>query len=166
MYSSLACSRCCLPLQCGDWTIPCHAPSATAAFALLAIGAVGYGLSLRFYLLAQRTFGAARTGSVYAFAPFIGAAIAFALDERSGSWELLLGSALMMAGVALHLAETHNHGHEHQALTHEHAHSHDDGHHHHGHDPVHEGSHSHSHAHEPVHHAHAHVPDAHHTHDH
>ena len=69
MYSSLACSRCCLPLQCGDWTIPCHAPSATAAFALLAIGAVGYGLSLRFYLLAQLTFGAARTGSVYAFAP-------------------------------------------------------------------------------------------------
>jgi hypothetical protein len=35
-----------------------------AALALLAIGATGYGLSLRFYLLAQRAFGAARTGSV------------------------------------------------------------------------------------------------------
>jgi drug/metabolite transporter (DMT)-like permease len=46
-------------------------PSAGAALALSAIGASGYGLSLRFYLLAQRAFGAARTGSVFAFAPFI-----------------------------------------------------------------------------------------------
>ena len=141
-------------------------PSTTAALALLAIGAVGYGLSLRFYLLAQRTFGAARTGSVYAFAPFIGAALAFALGERSGSWGLLLGSALMMAGVALHLAETHKHGHEHELLTHEHAHSHDDGHHQHRHESMPENSHSHAHTHEPCYHAHAHVPDAHHTHDH
>jgi hypothetical protein len=31
-----------------------------AAAALFAVGAAGYGLSLRFYLLAQRAFGAAR----------------------------------------------------------------------------------------------------------
>ena len=141
-------------------------PSVTAALALLVIGASGYGLSLRFYLLAQRTFGAARTGSVFAFAPFIGAALAFVLGERSGSWGLLIGSALMMAGVALHLAESHKHAHGHEALTHEHAHSHDDGHHHHVHHPMPDGSHSHSHTHEPQHHAHAHVPDAHHTHAH
>ncbi|MDO9158339.1 MAG: DMT family transporter, partial [Burkholderiaceae bacterium] len=52
---------------------------------LLLIGASGYGLSLRFYLLAQRAFGAARTGSVFAFAPFIGAVAAFALGERTVS---------------------------------------------------------------------------------
>jgi len=46
-------------------------------FGLFLIGATGYGLSLRFYLLAQRTFGAARTGSVFGAAPFIGALIAF-----------------------------------------------------------------------------------------
>lgn len=46
-------------------------PAMNAALALLADGAVGYGLSLRFYLLAQRAFGAARTGSVFAFAPFV-----------------------------------------------------------------------------------------------
>ena len=40
-----------------------------AAVGLLVIGATGYGLSLRFYLLAQRAFGAARTGFVFAFAP-------------------------------------------------------------------------------------------------
>ena len=37
-------------------------PDASAALARLAIGATGYGLSLRLYLLAQRAFGAARTG--------------------------------------------------------------------------------------------------------
>ena len=48
-------------------------PSLASMLGLLAIGATGYGLSLRFYLLAQRAFGAARTGSVFAFAPFMGA---------------------------------------------------------------------------------------------
>jgi len=52
---------------------------------LFLIGATGYGLSLRFYLLAQRAFGATRTGSVFAIAPFIGAVIAFGLGERGFS---------------------------------------------------------------------------------
>jgi len=128
--------------------------------------ATGYGLSLRFYLLAQRAFGAARTGSVFAFAPFIGAAFAVALGDRSASGMMALGSALMLAGVVLHLAESHGYAHAHDALDHEHAHRHDDGHHDHLHDPMPAGEHSHRHGHEPVQHAHAHVPDAHHAHRH
>ena len=61
-------------------------PAPGAALGLLAVGATGYGLSLRFYLLAQRAFGAARTGSVFAFAPFIGAALAVAMGDQSTSW--------------------------------------------------------------------------------
>jgi drug/metabolite transporter (DMT)-like permease len=141
-------------------------PSISVALALLAIGASGYGLSLRFYLLAQRAFGAGRTGSVFAFAPFIGAAVALALGDRSASGLMALGSLLMLAGVVLHLAESHGHEHEHEPLEHEHAHRHDDGHHDHGHDPMPEGSHSHLHRHEPTRHTHAHVPDAHHAHPH
>ena len=141
-------------------------PSAVAALALLAVGATGYGLSLRFYLLAQRAFGAARTGSVFAFAPFIGAAVALLLGDRSASGGLLLGSALMAAGVLLHLAESHGHEHTHEALAHEHAHRHDDGHHDHAHQPMPSGEHSHPHQHLPQRHAHAHVPDAHHGHRH
>ena len=141
-------------------------PSAGAALALFAIGATGYGLSLRFYLLAQRAFGAARTGSVFAFAPFIGAAFALALGDRSASALMALGSALMLAGVVLHLVESHGHAHEHWALEHEHAHRHDDGHHDHLHDSMPTGSHSHPHRHVPLRHAHPHVPDAHHGHRH
>lgn len=146
------------------------APALTSALALIAVGAVGYGLSLRFYLLAQRAFGAARTGSVFAFAPFIGAMGAFAFGDRSMGWIMLAAGVLMLAGVALHLMESHGHLHTHEALEHEHAHSHDpkyaDGHHLHEHDVLPSGSHSHWHRHEPMQHTHPHVPDAHHGHSH
>ena len=141
-------------------------PSLKAALGLFAVGATGYGLSLRFYLLAQRAFGAARTGSVFAFAPFIGAAVAFGFGERSAGWLMLLGGLLMLAGVLLHLAESHGHEHTHEPMEHEHAHRHDDGHHSHVHDVMPTGSHSHVHFHEPVTHAHPHAPDVHHQHRH
>jgi drug/metabolite transporter (DMT)-like permease len=141
-------------------------PSAGQALALLAIGASGYGLSLRLYLLAQRAFGAARTGSVFAFAPFIGGLLAVGLGDRSLSWGMAVGVGLMLAGVLLHLAESHGHLHDHEGMAHEHAHTHDDGHHMHVHDPMPPGAHSHPHAHAELRHAHAHVPDAHHGHRH
>ncbi len=141
-------------------------PNLLSAVGLLAVGAAGYGLSLRFYLLAQRAFGAARTGSVFAFAPFIGAALAFALGDRSPSWLMGIGGFLMLAGVLVHLSESHAHRHAHAPLEHEHAHGHDDGHHAHEHEPLITGSHSHKHFHSPVEHTHAHVPDAHHLHRH
>ncbi|MEO6278701.1 DMT family transporter [Roseateles sp.] len=141
-------------------------PTAASALALFAIGALGYGLSLRFYLLAQRAFGAARTGSVFAFAPFIGAVAALALGDRSPGWPMLVAGGLMLAGVALHLAESHGHEHAHEPLDHEHAHRHDDGHHGHAHDPLPAGEHSHRHHHSPTRHSHPHVPDVHHQHPH
>ncbi len=141
-------------------------PGAGAAMGLLAVGATGYGLSLRFYLLAQRSFGAARTGSVFACAPFIGALGALALGDRSGGLLMAGAGLLMAAGVFLHLFERHGHDHEHQAMEHEHAHSHDDGHHDHLHEAMPAGTHSHPHLHEPRRHAHPHAPDLHHQHRH
>lgn len=137
-----------------------------AGLSLFLIGATGYGLSLRFYLLAQRAFGAARTGSVFAMAPFFGAVIAFGLGERGFSLWLLGGAALTLAGVVLHIAERHEHEHIHKQLQHEHAHTHDDGHHTHAHDLMPIGAHSHRHTHEPTPHSHPHVPDLHHIHSH
>lgn len=141
-------------------------PGLLAGVALLGIGATGYGLSLRFYLLAQRAFGAGRTGSVFAFAPFIGALGAYALGSRSVSWMLAVGGGLMLLGVLLHLLESHSHAHDHAVLEHEHAHTHDDGHHLHSHAALAQGSHSHWHRHEAQRHEHPHVPDAHHLHPH
>ena len=148
------------------WALDEPFPNQYAMLGLFAIGATGYGLSLRFYLLAQRAFGAARTGSVFAFAPFIGALFAVLLGGQSTSWMMAAGGALMLTGVLLHLAESHVHEHAHGALEHEHAHVHDDGHHDHVHDPMPVGAHSHRHQHESRRHAHPHVPDAHHLHRH
>ncbi len=141
-------------------------PGLVAAAGLLVVGATGYGLSLRFYLLAQRAFGAARTGSVFAFAPFIGALLALGMGDRSASWWIGAGGLLMLGGVLLHLMESHGHTHAHGMLEHEHAHDHGDGHHNHRHEPMPDRAHSHPHHHEPLHHVHPHVPDAHHLHRH
>lgn len=135
-------------------------------FSLLSIGAFGYGLSLRFYLLAQRSFGASRTGSLFAAAPFIGAAISFGLGERQISLYLIAATILMIVGVFLHITEQHEHTHSHDELEHEHAHLHDDGHHTHTHPDMPAGAHSHKHQHTSISHKHPHVPDAHHDHSH
>jgi drug/metabolite transporter (DMT)-like permease len=141
-------------------------PEPASALALLLCGATGYGLSLRMYLLAQRAIGAGRTGSIFAVAPFAGAAAAWAMGSGAADAPTLGAAALFGVGVYLHLTEKHAHLHTHDAIEHEHAHRHDDGHHDHLHVPPFEGEHSHRHRHEERTHAHSHAPDVHHQHRH
>lgn len=131
-------------------------PSARNLVALVVCGALANGVSLALYILAQRRIGAARTGSVFALAPFIGALVAWLAGERAfGAWALA-AVALFLIGVALHLTEQTRHTHHHVAVTHEHLHRHDDGHHAHAHDPPFLGAHSHVHAHSELDHDHDH----------
>lgn len=141
-------------------------PTTRALLALLACGAIGYGLSLRLYLEAQRRIGAGRTGSVFAVAPFIGAGLAYALGERAPVLRSLGAAVLFGIAVYLHLTEKHHHRHRHEPLDHEHPHTHDDGHHDHVHTPQVAGTHSHPHHHEAKVHDHDHAPDLHHHHRH
>lgn len=136
------------------------------ALVLLVAGATGYGVSLRLYLLAQRRIGAARTASVFALAPFIGATLGLVLVPAQLGWAQLCAAVLFAAGVALHASERHHHHHRHEALSHEHPHRHDDGHHTHSHVEAVEGEHSHPHSHEELQHAHEHADDVHHGHSH
>ena len=141
-------------------------PKLLPLLGLLACGATGYGLSLRLYLGAQRQIGAARTGSIFAVAPFVGALSAWCLGQGALS-PLSIAAALLFAlGVYLHLTEQHAHRHTHQSMQHDHAHRHDDGHHDHEHQPPVIGEHSHPHAHEAKTHEHPHAPDLHHRHEH
>lgn len=141
-------------------------PSTWSVVVLLACGATGYGVSLRLYLLAQRRIGAARTGSVFALAPFVGAASAWGLGDRNASRSMAAAAACFGIAVYLHLSERHAHEHVHESFDHAHAHRHDDGHHDHVHDPSVAGEHTHAHHHERVTHAHDHAPDIHHGHAH
>jgi drug/metabolite transporter (DMT)-like permease len=141
-------------------------PGAARAAALLAIGAFGFGVSLQLYLRAQTLVGAGRTASVFATAPFVGAAVALALGSPWPGWTFPVAAILMMVGVGLHVSERHQHMHTHEALEHEHMHSHDDGHHGHTHDVAPAGPHSHPHRHDPITHQHEHSEDLHHRHSH
>jgi drug/metabolite transporter (DMT)-like permease len=155
-------------------TLACAArepfPATAAAGSLVACGAIGYGLSLRLYLRAQRVIGAARTGSIFAVAPFVGAAIAWSLGSPAGGVTMALAAALSAIGIGLHWTEHHGHAHEHEAMEHEHAHSHDDLHHAHRHDgeaaPGPGAEHTHRHRHERATHDHPHALDIHHRHKH
>ncbi len=142
-----------------------------AGTGLLAVGAVGYGASISWDLVALRHLGAAREAVLFATAPFVGAVVGLALGQPLG-WAGAAAGGLMAAGIATLLREDHSHEHRHEPMLHEHWHTHDDGHHDHDHPPGLEvqtgrgGRHRHLHQHREVVHTHPHVPDSHHRHTH
>lgn len=135
-------------------------------FAALLLGFVSYGLSISFYVLAQRELGAARTSAYYAVAPFVGVLFSVLIFGQSFTPSFVLALLLMIAGAYFAGAERHKHSHVHEATTHEHRHGHSDNHHSHAHDHPVSGEHSHVHPHERTEHSHIHTPDTHHTHAH
>lgn len=121
----------------------------------LLLGFVAYGLSINFYIRAQKDLGAAKTSAYYSVAPFLGVAFGMViLGERPGI-QFYIGLAIMIVATILmvhdtiHLQHTHVHSH-----THDHPHRHGD--------LVHTHAHSHVHT-----HIHAHKGDeAEHSHNH
>jgi drug/metabolite transporter (DMT)-like permease len=142
-------------------------PPLESALAAAGVGFLGYGVSLALFVVALRLLGTARTGAYFATAPFIGAAVSFALLAEAPDTLFWFASVLIASGVALHLSERHRHPHDHEALAHSHSHTHDE-HHRHGHDFAWDGTepHSHAHDHAPLTHSHEHYPDIHHRHGH
>jgi drug/metabolite transporter (DMT)-like permease len=142
-------------------------PSPVIVLSSAALGLASYGASFALFVIALRELGTARTGAYFSTAPFAGMAISIAVLREPLTMQLVAATALMAAGVWLHLTERHEHLHTHEALEHEHVHTHDM-HHEHEHDhPVAPGTrHKHWHRHEPVTLAHPHYPDVHHRHDH
>lgn len=135
--------------------------------AALALGALGYGLSIVLYVAGAQHLGATRSQLLFSTAPFWGVTLAWtALGEPVQRAQLLAG-ALIAGGIWLLNTERHDHEHTHERQAHVHWHRHDDGHHTH----VHEGQapslwHCHEHEHEVITHAHRHRPDLHHRHPH
>lgn len=64
----------------------------------LALGFVAYGLSIVFYIYAQRELGAAKTSAYYAVAPFIGAALSLVIFAEIPSLSFLAALLVMIAG--------------------------------------------------------------------
>lgn len=68
------------------------------ALLAMTVGFFTYGLSIAFYIRAQRTLGAARTSAYYAASPFIGAAFSFMLLGERPEWLFFLALLLLIAG--------------------------------------------------------------------
>ncbi len=142
-------------------------PAASLALLTLALGFLGYGLSLVLFIAGLRQLGAARTGAYFATAPFIGAALAMILYGEPAHGGFWLAAGCMALGVWLHVTEHHEHEHVHEPIVHSHAHTHDDHHgHEHGFDWDGSEPHTHEHSHGWLRHRHAHFPDIHHRHGH
>jgi drug/metabolite transporter (DMT)-like permease len=92
--------------------------------ATMAVGLLGYGISLVLFVLALRGLGTARTGAYFSTAPFIGAAVALFVFPETTSPAFWIAAALMGRGVWLHLTEQHIHKHLHEVLEHAHEHAH------------------------------------------
>ena len=137
-----------------------------SVIAALVLGFFAYGLSIYLYVRAQRDLGAARTSAFYAVAPFIGAAISFAVFQTPLTPLFALAAGFMVLGAYFAATGGHTHFHIHERATHEHRHRHDDGHHSHVHDPPVFEEHSHEHTHERLEHDHPHGEDMHHVHVH
>jgi drug/metabolite transporter (DMT)-like permease len=153
-------------------------PSLPVSLGVLAIGVLGYGISIWLDLLALRDLGAAREAVLFSTAPFVGALFSLLVLRDSLTPQLLVAAGLMAAGVLQLLQEQHSHWHRHELLDHAHSHRHDPR----GGDPHHEHLHqheelegvaadqpfwhAHKHRHGELEHAHPHVSDAHHRHRH
>lgn len=132
----------------------------------LCLGFVAYGLSIFFYIHAQRSLGAAKTSAYYSIAPFIGVLFSILLFRTLPGTTFVLALFIMIAGSVLASTEWHGHDHVHPPLEHEHSHTHEDGHHTHHHLESVVGVHSHFHTHDRLEHSHEHEQDVHHTHSH
>lgn len=122
---------------------------------VMLLGFVAYGLSINFYIKAQKDLGAAKTSAYYSVAPFLGVLFGvILLRERPGvqfyvGLAIMIGATVLMVKDTIALQHTHAHSHTH---THQHAHG----------DLVHSHEHTHVHTHTHIHgedeafHAHTH----------
>lgn len=69
--------------------------------AVLTVGIVAYGLSIFFYVYAQRILGAARTSAYYAISPFIGALLSLVIFRDMPRYTYFIALCLMVVGAWL-----------------------------------------------------------------
>lgn len=123
--------------------------------AVLLLGFVAYGLSINFYIKAQKDLGAAKTSAYYSIAPFLGVAFGMLMLGERPAVQFYIGLAIMIIATVLMVKDTialqhihehshiHNHAHRHGDLVHSHEHAHIHSHTHiHGKD---ESTHGHTH---------------------
>ncbi|MBQ3151202.1 MAG: EamA family transporter [Clostridia bacterium] len=113
---------------------------------VMILGFVAYGLSIHFYIMAQKDPGAAKTSAYYSVAPFIGVLFSIILLRERPSIQFYIALLIMIIGTVVMAKDTvvlqHTHEHKH-VHTHLHIHNGDSENHTHKHKQT---DHQHSHA--------------------
>jgi drug/metabolite transporter (DMT)-like permease len=139
------------------------APVARFVLIALAIGALGYGLSITMWITGARLVGAARGQVIFALAPFIGALLAWPINGDRPTSTTVVAFTVSLVGVLVVATSHHGHVHRHEPM--EHAHPIDPTDPHHRADAI-EVLSGTRHRHLAVRHEHEHLPDIHHRHVH
>ena len=96
-------------------------PPLGVALRAMGLGFVSYGLSIFFYVRAQRDLGAARTSAYYSVNPFVGSLLALVLLREGLGPGYFAALPVMLLGVGLATADTlsqeHSHPHTHRMKT-------------------------------------------------
>jgi drug/metabolite transporter (DMT)-like permease len=75
--------------------------------AALLLGFFAYGLSIFFYIYAQRDLGAARTSAYYAIAPFIGVGLSLIIFREIPTFSFIIALVIMIIGTYFASTEEH-----------------------------------------------------------
>jgi drug/metabolite transporter (DMT)-like permease len=138
-------------------------PGARYALAAMAVGALGYGVSIAMWITGARLVGAARGQVIFALAPFIGALLAWPVNGDRLAPATVVAFVISLIGVMIVGSAHHAHRHVHLAM--QHAHPIDPGDPHHGPGAIEVLSET-EHRHLALSHEHEHLPDIHHRHGH
>ncbi len=106
-------------------------PPLLYVFLTMLLGFVAYGLSINFYIMAQKELGAARTSAFYSVAPFLGVGFSVLLLGEQQGLQFYVALAVMVLSTVLMVQETlgksgytHTHAHRHGNTVHTHEHHH------------------------------------------
>ena len=82
----------------------------------LILGFISYGLSIMFYICAQRHIGAAKTSAYYALSPFIGSGLALIFLKEIPSTVFWIAFIIMIAGVFFTTFDSEVYEHKHHGI--------------------------------------------------
>ena len=110
-------------------------PEITYMLAAMLLGFVSYGLSINFYIMAQKNLGAAKTSTFYSVAPFLGVGFSFIILGERPTFQFYIALGIMIISTLLMIKDTlgneklyngyvHIHQHKHRRIVHSHEHRH------------------------------------------
>lgn len=82
-----------------------HIPAIMWMLAVLVLGFISYGLSINFYIKAQKNLGAAKTSAYYAISPFLGVAFGMLLLQERPGIQFYIGLVIMIIATVLMIEE-------------------------------------------------------------